>query len=88
MRVKRNITVKRIEALNKSARKLVADYYHGKVQIFDSFLPLQNRYNELCNKYKFPRELTKEWDCVDPLHTGFVINEYYSQMLLNFVCNS
>ena len=83
----RGITVDKIQILNQAVTELVADLYQGKVHIFDAYLPLQARHNEICRKYRFPWEHTREWQCPDLMHTGFVINNHYAQMLINFLCN-
>ena len=89
MATQHGITEAKIRALNAAAVELVADHFlPSQVKIFDAFLPLQARYNALCLKYNFSQGLTKAWECQDRMHTGFVINDHYAQMLLNEVCQS
>lgn len=76
-----------LRLLNAAATKLVKDHYQGQVQIFDSFFPLAARYSELCAKYKFPHSLTREFRCKDTMHAGFVVNDHFGQMLMNYLCN-
>ena len=87
METTHGITAEKLRILNAAAVKLVGDDYLGRVQIFDAFFPLQERYNQLCRKYNFPNGLTKDWECLDKMHTGFIVNDHYAQMLLNYVCN-
>ena len=87
MAVTNGISAEKLTLLNEAAYTLVANFWPGRVQIFDAFLPLQARYNDLCRKYDFPLRVTKNWECQDKMHTGFVINDHYAQMLLNYVCN-
>lgn len=88
METTHGVTVEKIRTLNAAARKLIANSYQDRVLLFDAFLPLQARYNELCKKYNFPNRRTRKWICTDKMHAGAIINDHYAQMLLNQVCQS
>ena len=84
----KSITVGNIRRLNEIAVEVVLDLDPGggQIHVFDAFLALQEEYRQFCLAHDFPEEPIRTWACGDTMHSGYIVNDHYAQMLLNHVC--
>ena len=83
-----SVTSEALEKMNGIAARLARDHFPRDVFIWDSHLQLQQRYKEICLRYRVPSDAKRMWSCHDTLHSGTIIYNHYAQMLLNFLCNN
>ncbi|KAK3879747.1 hypothetical protein Pcinc_015733 [Petrolisthes cinctipes] len=57
------------------------------VVVWDSTLPLSRAYTLECKAHPRTTPVTYWWKCKDKKHVGYVLENQYADMLLNFACN-